>query len=47
MSEQDKIDKFIGTWRTSEATARHYLKLFNWNYDTASDVYWREHILPL
>ncbi len=47
MSEQEKIDKFIGTWRTSETTARYYLKLFDWNYDYATAAYWREHILPL
>lgn len=45
MSQQEKIDKFVAWARISREAAENLLKFFEWDYEKATDYYWREFIL--
>ncbi len=45
MTYREKIDKFVSVFRCKEEMAICYLRYFKWNYEHATDAYWRENIL--
>lgn len=40
-----KIDKFVAWARISHDRAIYFLELFEWDYEKATDYYWRAYIL--
>jgi hypothetical protein len=39
------VAKFVQWARIREETAKNLLEYFEWNYEQATDYYWREFIL--
>ena len=45
MTHEEMIAKFVQVFRCTESMARCYLCYCSWNYEAATDAYWRENIL--
>lgn len=45
MSRDEMVNKFVQWARISKENAISILEQFNWNYERATNWYWREFIL--
>ncbi len=45
MTPRQMIDKFMQVFNTTEESAFSYLQFYKWDYEKATDAYWRQNIL--